>query len=559
MTPFEREPTSIEEVTSDGGPTPNSGASGVAAADSRLPRGAPSSAFLSAVAVSFTRGLLLVVTLVSGVLSAAYFGASDAKDCYLVAQSLPAILGAILLSGVYGLVLVALTEVGQGEGVAGQLRLVRRTLVQVGIVLIPLCLAATFFPRPIIVLMAPGFGRDLTDLSGRLLPFTMFTLLGTVGFAVLRALCNARHKFALPGFVSLLVGVTGIVTLVLLAGRLGIFAQALGQLLGAFFSLIVLGVAAFFLLKDPPGFTAPAHGPRPALGLWRDFLPISIGANFGQLNLLVDNAFASYLPAGSITRLGFASVIFSNAEFLTIFAVAEVAFARFTAADRRGPAALQEELGVNLRYMLLLAAPIASGCLSFGAPLARLLYERGEFGSDSTAAVARILACLAPEIVFMGYFACFWRILFARRRLWILVWTSLGAVTLNAALNALLMRPLGINGIALSTTSVAAVFALLLGTLVRRENLEVFGPGDWTFVLRVLLGAAVMGAAVFGWSAAFESLFDVGAEPARMLEVAGGLAVAAGVYAGALQLLGIRAIPDALVRLLRAATEWRRG
>ena len=131
-------------------------------------------------------------------------------------------------------------------------------------------------------------------------------------------------------------------------------------------------------------------------------------------------------------------------------------------------------------------------------------------------------------------------------------------MTLNAVLDGILMGPFGISGIALSTSSVTAVFALVLGGLVRRENLAVFGPGDWSFVTRVLLSAAFMGAAVFAWSVAFRNFFDLGAESARLFETGGGLALAAGVYATALRLQGIRAVPEALGRLLRMAIDWRR-
>jgi putative peptidoglycan lipid II flippase len=562
MTPPQREPAFPDHVTPTPEPTPVRGDVDTACgAPGPQPGTAPPSALLSAVAVSFTRALSLLLTLAFGVLSAAYFGASVAKDCYIVAQAPASLLGTTLVSGVYGMVLVALAEIGSSQGATGQLVFLRRILLQIAAILIPLSLVATLFPRPVIAVIAPGFGPDQLDLSSRLLPYTLFTMVGTVGLAVLRALYNTRHQFALPGFVGLLVIATSIVTLVMLVERAGIFALVLGQLIGTLLTLIVLGAAAFLLLKDPPGFvpqplaTAPGRG----RGLWRDFLPMSIGANFGQVNLVIDNAFASYLSAGNITQLGFATVIFSHAEFLTIFSLAEVAFPRFTAADRRGAAALEEELRLNLRYMILLAAPIAAGCLTFGVPLARLLFERGEFGGDSTTAVARILACLGPEILFMGYFACFWRILYARRRLRALVWTSVGAMTLNAALNALLMRPLGILGIALSTTCATAVFTLIFGALMRREGLRIFGPGDRGFIVRVLLGAAAMGGVVLGWSALFEGAFSVASETARLLEVGGGLALAALAYAVALQLLGIRAVPDALRRLARLVTDWRRG
>ncbi len=159
----------------------------------------------------------------------------------------------------------------------------------------------------------------------------------------------------------------------------------------------------------------------------------------------------------------------------------------------------------------------------------------------------------------MGYFACFWRILFARRRLGVLVTASLGAMILNASLNALLMGPLGISGIALSTSSVTTVFALMLGIRVHREGLRVFRPGDWSFVFRVLAAAAVTGAAVLAWSSAFERCFSIATEPARLFEVAGGMALAALLYSAALQLQGIRAVPEALSRLVRTATDWRRG
>ena len=100
---------------------------------------------------------------------------------------------------------------------------------------------------------------------------------------------------------------------------------------------------------------------------------------------------------------------------------------------------------------------------------------------------------------------------------------------------------------------------MILGVLVRREDLRIFGPEDWPFMRRVLVAASLMGAAVFTWSVAFERGFDVGAEPARMLETGGGLALGILVYAVALQLQGIRAVPDAVRRLARTASGWRRG
>jgi len=527
------------------------------------PAPAAPSGLLSAAALSGTRILSLFLTVFVGTLSAAYFGAGAAKDCYVVAQTIPSLLGTFTISGLYSLLMVALAEVGPREGVQGQIALIRRILRQVSFVLVPVSLAATIVPHLFIALIAPGFGPDQIALSSRLLPITMFTMIFSVSFAVIRALFNVRHHFAVPGLINLLVGATSLVTLVLLVQRTGLFALALGPLIGFALAAGVLGTAAILLLRDPRN-VAPhqirRNGVRaPRLRFWADFIPMTVGANFGQVNLAVDNAFASFLPSGNITQLGFASVILANAELLTVFSLAEVAFPRLTAAAQRGAKELDEELRLNLRSMLLMTAPISAGCLVFGTPLARLLFERGQFDSDATAGVARILACFAPEVLFMGFFALFWRVLAARRRTRAIVWTSAGAMALNSALDYLLMGPFGSSGIALATSGVTMLFTVILGLLLRWEGVRLFAPGDSFYTIRVLGSAAIMAGAVYGWSVGCERFFDLHSEPARLLETGGGLLLGALVYAGALHVAGIRVVPQVLGRMTRAATAWKRG
>ena len=140
-----------------------------------------------------------------------------------------------------------------------------------------------------------------------------------------------------------------------------------------------------------------------------------------------------------------------------------------------------------------------------------------------------------------------------------LVWTSLGAMALNAVMNATLMGPLGASGLALSTTTVTALFSLILGGLARRAGVRTFGPGDGVFAAKVLACATVTGGLVVAWSLAFERTFDVTMETARFLEVGGGLLLAAGSYAGLLRRAGVMLSPEAMERLRRLVKTWRRG
>lgn len=516
----------------------------------------PAGGLRATLIVSVARLLYTALAFALGVLSARYFGTSAAKDSYLIAQTIPGLVTTFLIGGIYSSLLIALVEVGRGEGIAGQVKLMRRTLWSVFLILSPFVAAALLVPEGIIASIAPGFGTDRLEMSAGLLRLTALTAVGAVSFTVIRCLFETRLQFGVPCFVHLLIPLTSLVTLAVLAERIGIFALALGPLIGQVAGVALLVSLVRRVLRDPPGFvpaaTATADAGRRNRRFWISLVPMSLAANFGHINLLVDNAFASYLPTGAITMLGFAFVIVSNSELLTTLSLAEVSFARLASSALQGTEALRETLRWSLRYMTLVTAPLSAGALVFGMPLVRLLFQRGQFTAESTLGVSRTLMCYSLEILFMGYVVLFMRLLFARKRIGFVAWTSSGAILANIVLDYLLMKPFGINGIALATTCVALLHLLVLIPIVRREVPAFHAPGDTLFLAKALGSAAAMGALVLAWASVFEGHFDTTREAARILEVGIGLAIGAASYVGFLHALGVDEA-RALIRRLAAS------
>jgi len=491
-------------------------------------------------------------------LSATYFGTSVEKDCYLVAQTIPSLITSFLLGGLYGNLLVSLAEVGRLEGLVGQKRFARRTLRQITLWLAPCVLVIFAGARFLTASIAPGFTSDRAALSAALLRITVFGLAGGVYFTVTRCLFEVQGRFGTSNLTHVLINLVSAILLVLLVHRMGIFALALGPLLGSVLAVGLLSLLAATTLRDPGGFSPPFDAVATEVdhhrNFWVAFLPMSLAANTGPINLLVDNAFASFLPVGSITTLGFAFVIVSNTELLTTGSLAEVVFPRLAAAAQAGRANLAETLRSSQRHMLIVTAPLCAGALTFGTPLARLLFERGAFPPESTAMVARLLACYAPEIFFMGHQVLLSRVLFATRRLAVLAWASAGAIAANALLDYLLLKPFGLAGIAIATTAVALMYLLLLLPLVRQEVGPIWGPGDTLFSAKVLASAGVMGAALLAWEGMFERAADLGREGLRIVEVMTGLTLGVGIYAALLHFLRIEEARDIMVRILSSAS-----
>jgi putative peptidoglycan lipid II flippase len=517
----------------------------------------------SALYVSIARVLATFLALLLGMLSARYFGASASKDSYLIAQTIPNLITTLLTGGVYTSLLVTLMEIGRREGITGQAGFTWRTLGSLTLALTPFLLPAILVPRLLIDMVAPGFDAERLELSSHLLPVTAVTALVALCFLIVRCLFQTRSHFVLPNFVYLVIPLTSLVTLVALVGRVGIFALALGPLLGSALALALLSLMIPASLKDPPDFVADQEPDEVRVArrrrFWLALLPMSVGANFGQINLMVDNAFASYLPAGSITLLGFAFVIVSNTELLTTLSFAEVVFPRLASAALRGPEELMDTVRWGLRYMVLMTAPLASGALAFGLPLVRLLFQRGEFDARDALGVAKLLGCYGFEIFFMGFLVLFSRVLFALKRFALVTWTSATGILANALLDFLLMKPFGVYGIALATTCVALLHALLLAPLVRREVPSLYTPEDTRFVVKVVSSAALMGGLVFLWAWVCERNLDLSRDTMRLAEVGTGLLLGGVSYVTILHAMGIdeaRAVVRRIAGSLALLNPW---
>ena len=517
----------------------------------------PPSAFRSALVVSACRLLNTGLALALGMLSAIYFGTSVEKDCYLVAQNIPNLLSTFLIGGLYGNFLVLLAAVGRREGMTGQMRFARHTALQLTVWLAPATLLVLIGAPLLVRAIAPGFTHDRIALSASLLRITVFGLAGGVYFTVVRCLFEVRGRFGASNLTHVLINVVSLIVLILLVRRMGIFTLALGPLLGSVLAVALLSLAAARTLRDteeprPPaeaGTTDEDH----RRSFWIAFVPMSVAANTGPINLLVDNAFASFLPVGSITTLGFAYVIISNTELLTVFSFVEVIFPRLASAAQIGREELSGVLRSGLRHILIVSAPLCAGAMTFGKPLARLLFERGAFPPESTTLVARLVACYGPEMLFTGHQVILSRVLFATRRLAPLAWVSVGVMAANVLLDYLLLKPFALPGIAVATTAVALLNFLILIPLVRREVGTIWGPGDTLFAVRVLASAAVMGGGLMAWTFVFERLVDVANEGARLVQVMGGLALGAGIYAALMHALGIEEARDIMRRILASA------
>jgi putative peptidoglycan lipid II flippase len=285
--------------------------------------------------------------------------------------------------------------------------------------------------------------------------------------AVWSAVLHAQKRFVatelLPGVVPLAIAgaVLGF------GARFGGVEMACGHLAGVGLEFVLFAWVA--ARSGQALLPAPLRATPAVRGFLAQYLPLVGGGALMRSSTVVDQAMAATLAAGSLAALNYANAIVGAVLSLgaTALGTAALPFVSDLAA-KHDWAALRHALGSWTRLILWVSVP-GTLALALGAELwVRLILEYGHFEVDDTRVVARVLAMYALQIPFFTLGMLCARVLSALRRNHLLLAICSVNVVVNVTLNWVLMRQLGAQGIALSTSCVYALSALLLAVVARR-------------------------------------------------------------------------------------------
>ena len=169
--------------------------------------------------------------------------------------------------------------------------------------------------------------------------------------------------------------------------------------------------------------------------------------------LLVDQSMAAMLPAGSVSALVYASRFVSVVLTLLAGAVSTAVtpyFSRMIA--HRDWSGCRNTLRTWGWLTALVSVPLAAALIAGAHLLIRITLQHGAFGPHDTAVVTPVLALYALQIPFFVISRVFYRFLVAMRRTDLILYCGILNLALDIVLNMILMRWLGVAGIALATS-----------------------------------------------------------------------------------------------------------
>lgn len=420
--------------------------------------------------------LSYLVSLGKTVLVSRFFGTSLEMDAFTVAILIPNLLGSLIIGSTVAGVVPSLAH-AERSGCENRAHVFRSSfsffLVGCTIITLLLCLTTQFFTP----LLAPAFDSYRLNLAVHMGRWASLLIIlnSIIGFGTAELL--SRQKYAISAVSP---AISSFVSLLLLLA----FHDRGPQIL--IFSLLA-GLAVQATVMLIPSWRGSRNG---YMSRWRhpevvelisgQFQLVAV-SSIGIANGFVDQVVAALLPTGSVSALNYAGNLNTVVMQVVVMAMSSVVLPSLSkAAAEKDAKLLIHRIRSCAVAALMLAAPACLCVLLAGQTAIRVLFQHGMFRADSTRLVFLAWAGYSLGLIPAAVGMTATRVANAMRENALLFRIGLVLLGINALLDFLLMKYLGIIGITLSTGIVYCFSGLFLfqsltrriGNLLDRQTLR---------------------------------------------------------------------------------------
>ncbi|TYB76237.1 murein biosynthesis integral membrane protein MurJ [Bizionia myxarmorum] len=268
--------------------------------------------------------------------------------------------------------------------------------------------------------------------------------------SLISGLLNIYGEFTYSSLYPIITSIVMIICVVFYRDELGTSVLAIGMLIGSVLQLLFL--AAIALKKRILKLASPDFKSANAILMFKQ-VPAKVSSGFlTGLIPVTDQYFAAQLIVGSIAALNYGMKI--PAFFTTIFIIAlgNVLLPYFSKMTIDNPEKSFKTLYLLNKWIFIVIMSIMVIASIFSREIVALLFERDSFTADDTAIVSQIQIIYLIGVPFIICGNLFVKFLTSINKNAFMAYVSLGSMLLNIILDFILMKWIGLIGIALCTT-----------------------------------------------------------------------------------------------------------
>jgi putative peptidoglycan lipid II flippase len=410
--------------------------------------------------ISILTLIVKMVALGKDLVAAHQFGTSDAMDAFLMAFLIPALIPMIMSQSLPSALVPAYAVVRELDGSLAADRMAVQAMWLYALKL-GIAVAIAYLAQPVLIpLLTHKFSPEKQVLCAalfrNLLPFAFCYGL-SFGFI---SWLQANKRFAISSIAPAVIPLTTLLFLTQ-SKQLGIWAFIYGTNVGSLLLVLVLAFAANSTSEHP--LLRPGKVGAASKHLFRESIPLLASGLLVVGLPFLDQWMAGWMESGSVAVFSYSEKICSIVLSIGAGSAAQALLPYLT--DHAGKRDWLGLKSTTLRYSAIIigaSLPVVAIFWIAAPNLVQLLLERGSFGQEDTARVATVLRFHALQIPFYIAAVMASKVILAMRAGKFMLFTTLMNLALNAILNTIFMRFWGVAGLALATTGVYLLSAIML-------------------------------------------------------------------------------------------------
>ncbi|MGG2063455.1 murein biosynthesis integral membrane protein MurJ [Bacillus sp. S14(2024)] len=418
--------------------------------------------------------VIVIITILSRIsgffrdaLIASKFGATYLTDAYNVALTIPNIFFNIIGIAVSTAMIPILTSIYKQKGKEAVFKFTNQTIFSLLIIMIVLCLLAFAYTEEIVRVLVPNFSGDEYFLTLYLTKYSLVNILFMSLNSAYTALLQTFNKFGVPALVGFIVNLPIIVYLLfnnqanieelMIVTVIGFGLQIIVQMP----SLIKMGYRIQFHFGFKDGNFKK---------LLQLIFPVLIGSGVNQINTFVDRYMASYLPAGSIAAMDFATKLSTSIYAIFAYAVVTVIYPLLSSIKvQQDSQKLNEFVYKGINIINIITIPSALIMMVYSQEMITLIFKRGAFDDKAVHMTSTALTYLSVGIIFWGIRDIYNRVFYTFNDSKTPMINGIIGVFTCIVINILIVERVGIAGLAISTTVSSIVTTCLLHKSISKK------------------------------------------------------------------------------------------
>lgn len=457
--------------------------------------------------ILFITGIVLVGKVLGffrEILMADGFGASAVVDAFLTAESVSTIFLGWLLSfsvvftPIYQEVVIRKGN-EKGDRYTGNLVLLVEVLAFLAIII---CLIA----RPLLInLCAPGFDDETKLLTEKFLVIVVWIQLISTPVNIFCAYLNCKNMQLESNLAILVLSVFNLIGVVAACYLQNPMFMAYGLVIAnvlEYIYVFLLLIKARF--KFRPDTSAIAEL-KQSMGM---VFPVFISSMIAEINIFFDKFFASFLQEGTVSVLHYASRIRILFSYVFSTILQSVFYPQLSAlAVDEDRCKFKRYVSDGMEMVSFIFIPLTGGCLALAAPMVEVIYKRGAFSQEALAIITTIFFCYSLSLVPLAIRDLLTRAVYALKKTRYSIYIGVAGVVTNVIFNAILIKPLKHDGLALATGIAAVVSMILFGYALHREEGRFLNKKFWIEIFKSTVATIIMTLAVWGLYQVLDNTF----------------------------------------------------